>query len=169
MCIVIDTSSLSCVFDQRNSEHSEFKPVLDWILRKGKIVYGGTTYERELKTAHSFLKIFSEFKKINKVVVINKSDVDKKEKKIKTLLSHRNFDDPHIVAIIAVSGVRLICTNEKRAIQFLTNKQFYERGKKPKVYTSKSNSDLLCNANIVKCCKPSSPLKRRICKKLGFN
>ena len=156
MCIVIDTNSLSCVFNPINSEHDDFKPVLNWIAKgKGKIVYGGTSYEKELETAYKFVKIFSEFQKSNKVVVIEKVAVDNKEKEYKALVKHKDFDDHHIVAIIAISGVKLVCTNEKRAIPFLTNKQFYARGKKPKIYTSKKNANLLCDSNIAKCCKHS--------------
>lgn len=169
MCIVIDTNSLSCVFDQHNSQHCDFKPVLKWIRDgKGKIVYGGTSYEKELKTARRFVKIFLEFHKVNKVVVIEKATVDNKEKECKTLVNHRDFNDHHIISIIIVSGVKLVCTNDKRAIQFLTNTQFYARGKRPKVYTSKKNANLLCDRNIAECCKPSLKLNKNTCEHLDL-
>ena len=169
MCILIDTNCLSCVFEKRNSDHANFGPVFNWIFYgKGKIVYGGTTYKQELEAANRLLKILMEFHKVNKVVVIDKAAVDKKENEIKAMVSHRNFDDPHIVAIIAVSGVKLVCTNEKRSIPFLTKTLFYTRGKKPKVYSSKSNADLLCDSNVAECCKPSSPLNKKTRNQLGF-
>ena len=161
MCIVIDTNSFSCVFDEHNSKHDDFKPVLEWIRDgKGKIVYGGTSYEKELETAHKYVKIFSEFQKSDRVVVIDKATVDNKEKECKALVKHRNFNDAHIISIIVVSGVKLVCTDEKRAIRFLKDKRFYERGKRPKIYTSKKNANLLCDSNIADCCKPSPNLKK---------
>ncbi len=67
MCIIIDTNAFAPVFDRTSQNHAEFKPVLDWIVSgKGKIVYGGTKYKLELGKAYKYLKLFAEFKKINK-------------------------------------------------------------------------------------------------------
>jgi hypothetical protein len=52
MCIIIDTNRFSSIFEEENSDHDEFKPILDWIIfGKGKIVYGGTKYKQELTRA----------------------------------------------------------------------------------------------------------------------
>ncbi|MBF0343776.1 MAG: hypothetical protein HQL06_06050 [Nitrospirae bacterium] len=160
MCIVIDTNNLSCVFKKENREHADFEPVYRWIISgKGKIVYGGTTYERELEETPTIRKLFLRFSIYNKVVVVDKAAVDSKEAEYKRHVNS-DFDDPHLVAIVAVSGVRLVCTNDKRAIPFLTNKEFYGKGKKPKIYSTKKNEDLLCDKNITKCCKPASQLNK---------
>jgi hypothetical protein len=52
MCIIIDADTLGLVFNPETKEHKKFKPVLEWINNgKGKIVYGGTKYEKELINA----------------------------------------------------------------------------------------------------------------------
>lgn len=151
MCIIIDTNSLSYVFNKENNRHSEFEPVLNWIMfGKGKIVYGGTTYEKELAKATSFLKLFVELSRNNKVIIVDKKKVDQKEKGLIPHVKNRDFDDPHIVAIVIISGVHLVCTGDKRAIPFITNRIFYTKGKPPKVYSSSKCKNLLCNKNIPK-------------------
>ncbi|MBF0564544.1 MAG: hypothetical protein HQK89_04820 [Nitrospirae bacterium] len=170
MCIVIDTNSLSSVFDQKNKDHSNFKAVLKWIVEgKGKIVYGGTTYKDELEKANTFRTLFKEFNKVNKVVIVDKDAVDNKENEYSAFKTN-DFDDPHIVAIIAVSGVKLVCTQDKRSIPFITNKQFYKKGEYPKVYSSKRNAKkLLCDSNIADCCKPATRLSKSSCKSFGLD
>ncbi|MBF0538327.1 MAG: hypothetical protein HQL03_08765 [Nitrospirae bacterium] len=160
MCIVIDTNCISCVFDEDNDEHHDFEPVYKWLrYGKGKIVYGGSTYAGELQKITARRNFLKGFEKADKIVYIDDADVDNKEEEYKAHVN-RDFDDPHIVAIVAVSGVKLVCTKDKRAIPFLKNKQFYKKGKSPKIYTSKKNADLLCDDNIAERCKPAHRLNK---------
>ncbi len=72
MCIIIDTNTLASVFNQASLNHSNFKPVLDWIYSgNGKIVYGGTRYESEIK---NYLGIFNELNKMNRAIKVNNPD-----------------------------------------------------------------------------------------------
>ncbi|MBF0337359.1 MAG: hypothetical protein HQL05_05960 [Nitrospirae bacterium] len=149
------------MFDTDNVEHHEFEPVFEWITRgKGKIVYGGSTYAKELEEMKTRRNVLKSFDKARKIVYINDVTVDDKEEEYKAHVNNRDFDDPHIVAIIAVSGVKLVCTNDDRSIPFLKNKKFYPKGKSPKIYTSKKNANLLCDNNIAKCCKPANRLNK---------
>lgn len=51
MPIIIDINCLGSVFDSRSKKHGDFKPVFDWITNgKGKLVYGGSTFKRELSS-----------------------------------------------------------------------------------------------------------------------
>jgi predicted nucleic acid-binding protein len=162
MCIVIDACCFSPVFSKKDDEHKEFRPVLDWIIKgKGKMVYGGSKYKKELKKAPKYLRVIMELKKAGKIAPINDSKkfdwiVDKNQKELENKVQHKDFDDAHIVAIIISSKCRLICTNDKRAIPFFKESSFYPKGvKKPKLYTGSKNSDLLNDKLIAEVCMPA--------------
>jgi predicted nucleic acid-binding protein len=157
MCIIIDTNTWAEVFDASAKEHNEFKPVLDWIAGEngiGRIVCGGTTYRNEIPK--KYLRLFKLYNDRRKTIMVNDEDVDAKEAELKAILEHRDFDDPHIVALVFVSGCRLVCTQDDRAIPFITGKhqeakKFYpKRFIKPKIYRSSKNADLLIEKNIPK-------------------
>lgn len=157
MCIIIDTNSFASVFDPNSSNHEEFKPVFEWILKgKGKMIYGGTKYNTELSKARKYLKIFSLFNsKAKKVIVINKETVDKEEQRISELIPDKDFDDPHLAAIVSVSRCQLICSNDTRSIKYVTNSSIYPNGVVvPKYYTGKRNVDLLSDLYIDERYKP---------------
>lgn len=155
MCIIIDTNTFSSIFDSKSAEHIEFRPVLNWIKNgKGKIVYGGTKYRNELRKAQKYLGIFNELKKARKIVEIPNEQVDSEQIRIEDLITHRDFDDPHLIAIVSASRCKLICTKDKRAHPFIKETSLYpESGMRPKIYSSSINSDLLCDLNIAGCCK----------------
>lgn len=155
MCIIIDTNAFASVFDCNSEGHSEFSPVLNWIRNgKGKIVFGGTTYRNELRRAKRYLGIIGELKKARRIVEVSNDEVDREQKRIESLVSHRDFDDPHLIAIVAVSRCKLICSSDKRAYRFIKRASLYPKaGMRPKIYSGSSNSDLLCDHNIADCCR----------------
>jgi len=156
MCIVVDTNTIARVFDKNNSEHEEFKPVHDWIMeKKGKLVYGGTKYFEELEKMGQYLKLFTVLSKINKTVVVDTEAVDDYQAEAEHKIQHKDFDDPHLVAILKVSGCKLVCSVDERAFPFLKHHLFFKGKEKPKIYSSSRNKDLLCDANIAECCTPS--------------
>jgi len=105
MCIVIDTCTFASVFNKDAIDHREFRPVLEWIVvGKGKVVYGGATYKKELRKARNYeIRFFAELRRNGKVVDVDKIKVDQTEKKIKAQNINPNFNDPHLLAIIIVS------------------------------------------------------------------
>ena len=61
MAIIIDTNCIANVFSPKTANHSEFKPVLEWILLgKGLMIYGGSKYREELKKTAKYLPIIAE-------------------------------------------------------------------------------------------------------------
>lgn len=162
MCIVIDTNTLASVFDKYSENHDVFKPVFEWIFNdKGKIVFGGSKYKSELKKSYRYLKLFGQLSKINKIVEINDYEIDCYQAILEEKIKHRDFDDPHLVSILHISKCKLICTNEKRAIPFILNKDFYDKGFKPKIYSRKSNCNLLNINNIATICLPCNKLNKQ--------
>ncbi|MCX6641164.1 MAG: hypothetical protein NTW14_11930 [bacterium] len=152
MCIIIDADTLACVFNKICSDHVNFKPVLQWINKSGFIVYGGSTYKRQLKAASSYWGIFIEYKKIRKAVEVDESLVDEFEKEAKKIIPAKKFDDPHLVAIVKVSGCKLLCSNDGKADKYIGNKKLYNRKENqhpPKIYRGLKHRHLLNDKNIV--------------------
>jgi hypothetical protein len=163
MCIVIDTNCFVHVFITSSAKHPEFKPVYDWVTSgRGKIVYGGSKYLSELAMSRKFIPIFAEFSRRNKLIRISDEKVNAWEAQVKLKLKsngkdHVNderYNDSHLVAIFSVSGCRLLCSNDFQSFEFINDKQYYIKGKKPpSFYTSKRNNNLLCDGYIAPCCE----------------
>jgi predicted nucleic acid-binding protein len=172
MCIVIDINTFASVFDSTSGKHADFKPVLDWImLGKGKIVYGGSKYREELGKAKKYLNFLGELAKVRKIVVVDDVKVDDTQAELEKRVNHQKFNDPHLVAIIIVSGCKLICSNDKEAYPFFKNKDLYRNqgSRPPKIYAKANNSNLLSDENIAAICKPLGRLPNRVSQQLlGF-
>lgn len=154
MCIIVDTNTLSLVFDE-SKRTDDFLPVFDWVVNgKGKVVYGGTKYITEIG---KYLNLFVELQKVNKAVNVDASKVDAATKKASDMIQHKDFDDQHIVGLLIVSGCKVICSHDKRAYPYFRHKDFFmPASKKPKIYSGKRNKDLLADRNIADVCKPCS-------------
>jgi hypothetical protein len=140
-------------------EHRQFLPVLEWVIKgKGKIIYGGTTYKDELKLLSRYLRILMELEKDGKVVRMpDDRSIDEYEVMLKIRIPEKDFDDPHIVALVAISQCRIVCTNDRRAHPYLQDKALYPKGvKPPKIYSSARHVRLCCDNNIASICKCKS-------------
>lgn len=155
MCLIIDINTLSCVFNESNSDYHEFKAVKEWVLnRNGKIVYGGTKYINELKKAPHYLKLFTHLNDDGNVVRLSDAKVDLHQEKIELEINDPKFNDPHIIAIIIESKCKILCSKDKDSYPYIQEKAHYPKGvKPPKIYSNKSNRTLLVDNNIAKICK----------------
>jgi hypothetical protein len=155
MCLVVDTCCLGVVFNPANTEHHQFQPVLDWITKKnGKIIYGGTQYKKELRTAKSYWSLLLELGKQGRVVELDDGEVDSIASQVRRKETATSFDDPHIVAIVIVSKCRVVCTNDKKAHPFLKKKKLYPKTfVRPRIYSARGHMALLSDANIVDICR----------------
>lgn len=156
MCIIIDINCLSATFNDKDRKHISFSSLYNWIYNgDGKIVWGGTKYKEELSKT-SYAKIFKLLRDKNKVVKLDDDEVDRWQAEIETIFAaNRDFDDPHLIAIVQTSGCQLVATQDRRAIPFLNDKTLYRHGvKPPKIFQGrKKHRKLLCPSNIAKCCK----------------
>jgi len=59
----------------------------------------------------------------------------------KKMVIEPDFDDPHIVALLNVSGCKRVCTNEKRALPFLEFEDLYRDRIPPVIYTKRYLKD----------------------------
>jgi len=160
MCIIVDTNTLASVFNQDSTNHSEFKPVFDWIIDgKGVVVYGGSKYIRELG---KYRRLFAELTTARQAVLIDNAKVDEATDLAASKVQHVDFDDPHLVGLLMVSGCKLICSLDSRAYPFFRHLAFFSpAGKKPKIYRGKTNADLLADKNIAEICKPCAPTTKQ--------
>ncbi len=153
MCIVIDINALPCVFNEESECHDEFEPVERWILKgKGKIIIGGKKYMDELRKMPDYLKFFKDLEKRGKVVPLDNDEVNEREKEIESKVNDSKCDDPHIMAIIAVSKCKVL--SDKRSYKYIKNQAFYPEGvNRPKIYSKSKCENLLVNENIVEKCR----------------
>lgn len=150
MCVIIDACAFNDVFREPNSD---FFPVYDWIINgNGRMVYGGTTYTAELSKLKRYIPLIQELSRKGKVVVLSKTNVDKSEARVRDLIKSKDFDDPHLIAIVEESGCRIICTLDSRSDQYIKDKNLYLKSKKPSIYRRKSHAHLLNKNNIVGKC-----------------
>lgn len=159
MCIVIDMNTLPSVLNSSVSDHREFQPIVDWLgATKAQIVYGGTSYKKELRKMPRYYGYLLEMRRAGKVHEADEAKVDRLQQAIaQTNAGHRNFNDQAIVAIVIVSRCRLVCSNDKKSFPFLTSPTLYPRGiQRPKIYSGSRNVKLLYHRHIVGQCGPCS-------------
>jgi hypothetical protein len=155
MCLVIDANTFSSVFDPASQEHARFIPVLTWVtIGKGRIVYGGTKYKKELREMGRYLRIIGQLSRQGRVVVLPTLPIDKYAAQLKVRVPSKKFDDEHLVAIVAQSGCRVVCSDDKRAYPYLTRQALYPKDiKRPKIYSAASHVKLCCDEHLIKICR----------------
>lgn len=156
MPIIIDTNCIAQVFSKSSTNHKEFEPVLNWILKgKGMMVFGGTKYKSEISKLKNYLTIIRYIKESGKIYEGNCELIDNYQKYVEELNDDPDFDDPHLVAISFVTKCKIICSEDDRSIKHVSNSKFYPTNfKKPVYYKSAKNSDLLCDKYVDECLKP---------------
>lgn len=156
MCIVIDTNVIASVFKSSSANHAQFKPVKDWIIEgKGQIVFGGTKYIQEIKG--NYLALFNQLKIAKKAVYVKNDLVDTEQSIVDKMLAHKDFDDQHLVGLLRVTKCKLICSLDSKAYPFFRHNLFFTpAASRPKIYSSVTNTNLLCDNNIAAICKPCS-------------
>ncbi len=167
MPVIIDTNCFACVFSSKNKHHLEFKPILEWIIKgNGIMIIGGTKYEKELIKDFTYQKIIRLLREIGKVKQGNTLQIDNQEKEIKKKLIQKGFNDQHLVAMVIVTKCRIICSNDKESIQFVTLKNLYPKGAlHPVYYSSSKNKSLLCDKYIDDSYKPAKKTIKRLATK----
>lgn len=156
MSIIIDTNCFHKIFKYDSKDVcDDFAPLYKWIFtEKNKIVYGGKTYDKELKKDNKALGVVNQLKSANQVIKLKNDLVNRKEIFIKSAngCKKSDFDDQHIVAIIIISKCMLISTDDTGLIKFLHSGKLRRlfKTKRPKIYSKKSNYTILNKKNIAK-------------------
>lgn len=168
MCIVIDSDVFSSIAGENTKNHLEFKPLVEWIsLGKGKVVYGGTKYGEEIGKNTKFRLWLYELEKKHKTVPVSKELIDLTWLYLTKNIRGHAYNDHHIVAIVIVSGCKLVCSLDKGLHSLLDvcyQQKFKSTIKKnctcaanfsrPKIYKNKNHAkNLLCDRYIANCCR----------------
>ena len=169
MCVIIDINTFPLVFDKNSKNHNEFKPVLDWVIDgKGKIVYGGSKYNEELKRLPKYLKVLGQLNRFRKLISINSHLIDKYQEAIEKLPDSKGFNDPHLVAIAFISKCEIICSLDKKAHPYLNKKTFYPNNSpRPKIYSGIKSASVISDKYITKICLPCVKLTKEEIKLLA--
>ena len=152
--IVVDINAFAAVFDSSCRHYEEFKYVSQWIMSDGSgatLVYGGSRYRRELGKSQKYLTFVKLLKDSRKVAEINDQMVDQYERSLNSIKTCKEFDDKHLVAIIAVSNCRLLCSEDSKSYKYIKNLDHYTNGSKPpSIYTGSRNRNLLDKWHLAK-------------------
>ena len=155
MCIVADPPTFISMFKSTDPGHADFVAVRDWVIGgPGKFVMGGAKYKSELRAVSSVLPFLAELERKGKIIRRTDAEVDADEVAVKAIEPANDFDDPHLVALIRLTGCKLICIRDTRAHKFLRSVRFYQSPKhRPSLYTRPKNGGLLRVENLAPCCR----------------
>jgi hypothetical protein len=157
MCLIVDANCFGCVFNDKAEHHERFIPVFNWLLygKGGRLIYGGEKYKREVDFRTSkYRRIMGEIERKGRLLPMPDKAVDELAAKVRAKVNNPEFDDEHIVALVAISKCCIVCTNDKRSFPFLKRRDLYPKGvKPPKIYQSRRNAKLCCQEHVVDVCR----------------
>ena len=155
MCIVVDVNRLPSVLNPAVIDHYEFRPVLEWVNKRGaRIIYGGGKYKTELSKMPHYFAILAEMKRGRRAQEVDEASVDSIQEEISRRTHHGNFNDQAIAAIVIVSRCRLVCSNDVQSFPFLKSRALYPGVSAPSIYTGRRNIPLLYHRHIAGKCGP---------------
>lgn len=108
MCLILDTNMYGLFLA---SDNEDMKPVRDWIDNKtGKIAHSPTgKMKDELDKYPRMRDRFAQYSRAGKLRTFSRQNVERE----KNSLPHLKSDDPDIIALARVSGVRLLVSSDK--------------------------------------------------------
>ena len=172
MCIIVDSCALPKVFRSSDKEHKKFQAVCDWIVHgEGTLVYGGSKFIDELTLDHRwFVRFLRLLQDQGKATCADKRKVDARQAKVQAMVTDPDFDDPHLIALVGVTGCKLVATSDKRAEKFLLDRSLYPKGiNTPSIFKDSSkHTSLLTTQNVGKCCHPRKKLNKVAKNQLGL-
>jgi hypothetical protein len=153
MCLVIDACCLSRVFNVNNKEHYQFGPVYKWVrYGRGRMIYGGTKYLKELKEVKGLSRLLTELEKQRRVEILPKTCVDSIAEEIAERVNDKQLNDEHLIAIVIASRCRIVCTDDQKAFPFIRRSDLYRKygAKRPSIYRyAKKHENMCCDRNVV--------------------
>lgn len=136
MCAILDANSFSNFRDQNNED---LKPVRNWVDKKnGKIIYTDTEKFESEWLKGGMKELMRTLYQADKLKYVPAQEVEKKvdelrnEKKIKS-------NDPHIIALAIVAGVKVLVSSDQTLHQDFKNRNLVGG----KVYQNRNHARLL--------------------------
>lgn len=145
MCIVVDTNAFSPVFNEACARHSQFVHVKNWIDRgRGFLVFGGTTFKKELERTYHYLRLVRQMKDSGRAVAIRDESVDAEEERVRALTQGTDCNDQHIIGLLSASRCPLVCSEDVRAFRYFKDRTLYpDDMDRVRIYRSSRNRALL--------------------------
>ena len=110
MCLIVDANVASLVFAPTGT--NDFAPVHRALVRLETTACHGGKLTREYVVLGSLLRVLREFDRKGSLRKIPDADVDRAEHMVVREGRCRS-NDPHIIALARVSGVRLLCSHDQ--------------------------------------------------------
>jgi rRNA-processing protein FCF1 len=111
MCLIVDTNLINIVLKKHpNVIFGCITKALFDTKSRVTMVYGGKCYLNELEKCNC-LKIAKSLTQAGKAKKIKDTEVDEEEQRVASM--QIQSDDPHILALARLSGIRLLCTEDK--------------------------------------------------------
>ena len=106
MCLILDANKFS---DYVNPDSEDMEPVRRWMTRSGKIVYSPTEkLKQELDRHERMRQQFVQYRQNDKLRLYPAREVET----VKTKLPRLKSDDPDIIALACVAGVKLLVSSD---------------------------------------------------------
>jgi hypothetical protein len=138
MCLILDANCLHKVFPDVDAE---FIPIYEALMSgNAKLVLGGTKLKNEYALLSKAWRMVVALDKAGRMKKVNDSLVDTKEAELNASGLLKS-DDPHVMALAMVSGVRLLCSHDQNLHTDFTNPTLlHPRGS---VYQNSSHKHLI--------------------------
>lgn len=150
MCLIVDTNVAHLVLTR--DDDPDFGPVhsalFDNRAPRQKITYGGKLAE-EYARDKGILSAVRVLTRRGRAHREDPAEVDAETERVKP---DCKSDDPHIISLACVSGVRLLCTRDRDLITDFITKALVDNPR-GKVYTQKRNQHLLAEKCPCRHCK----------------
>lgn len=143
--IIIDACVLSKVFCSSAQGHEDFQPVLE-ALHKGKcfMIFGGSKFLGEMAKLKKLVSLFNIMKKNGMLKHIDDKRVDLEQRRVEQIITHPDFDDPHLPAMSIIGNCHLICTDDERCMPHLKRRDLYSTHfRTPRFYSRIGHKKLL--------------------------
>jgi hypothetical protein len=111
MCIIVDANVAALVFCEPLAH--DFVPLVDWLTspkKDGKLVIGGQLAD-ELSAVRSVTRFIRALSQAGRARLIPAQEVVAEQERI-ILTGICRSDDPHVIALARVSGVRVLCSQD---------------------------------------------------------
>jgi hypothetical protein len=142
MCLIVDMNIAHRVLKRRDDP--DFGPVSEalFVRRKNKarLVYGGRL-TREYRKDLEVSRILLQLDRAGAARTVSDRVVDEEEDRL-TKAGVCLSDDPHVVALAQVAGVRLLCSHDMNLHADFTNKELLDKPR-GKVYQTRKHAPLI--------------------------
>jgi hypothetical protein len=138
MCIILDANCLGLF----TSADKSMAPVSAYFVKNGSIAIGGSKLKTEYKKNGKFVSFLAELVRKGQVLRIDDDDADSLAAAIGNEAIAKS-DDPHILAIAALSNARILVSHDQPLHQDFTSTNFFIP--KGRIYQNKRHKRLLSN------------------------